>query len=343
MMCLFSLFHKKFQVRETELQNTICYMVKKNKTKKIKLNKELVLPQNCHCVFCYNAKPYDVFVNANTYVLNGNSLPELFKAGGFNKPNRKNYISPYFHCNIWYVPLIRKEIELEIKKIVVKDKEYGKQKTSFKFNIQLQVVDTKIFIKNLLYSFPRSNTKIVDSNIKKWFYKDLRKWIIKRDYTFSDIIRYTKGYNDELTKILKEKYLPYGLEIKSVNVVDVIIDEKILQEILNSKKIASNIERKLKKFDFQVYNDGVEVQKEFEMSRRQMIGSLQEKYYNERHGIKVEKDNSEYKITTLAGNKDENGLESEEKKEVVGKMCVYCGKLVPSDSTFCPYCGNVCE
>ena len=94
----FGLFKKKIRVKEGDLLNASCFLFPKRKTRKLNINTELILPNECRCVFAHKGDVYEVFSNAGEYELNGNSLPKLFKAGRFNKPNRKGKISPYFNC-----------------------------------------------------------------------------------------------------------------------------------------------------------------------------------------------------------------------------------------------------
>jgi hypothetical protein len=116
-----------------------------------------------------------------------------------------------------------------------------------------------------------------------------------------------------------------------------------LQEIRNNDRVTSSIEKRLSKQDFTVSVDGVKIEKKLKMNEHYKVGSLREKYVNQSNGIEVKKDNSEYVITTLAGNRDEFGNEIKENKKVIGKHCLYCGKFIPSDATYCPYCSNICD
>ena len=341
-MCFKWPFKKKFVINENKCKSLPLYLIKKRKTKKIKINSILSLSEPYRVCFCYNNEPYDVFENENNYTLNGNSLPNLFKAGKFNKPNAKNYISPYFNANIWCVTKNYFFLNYKIKSMRFKDADYGAQKTYFAFEAEIKIDNLSLFFKQFLHSFPHSTTKNFNNKLSIWFEKVTRKWLSKHKFTLNDIICYTKAYEDELTSLLEHKLASASIIVKNIKIVDALPKENILNDIINNTRAISAIEKTLKKHDFSVMIDGVEIEKSFEMSARYKVGSLKEKYKNKSMGIIVKRDNSEYKVTTLAGNKDEYGNECDAKIEI-GKKCEFCGKLIPTDSTFCPYCANVCE
>ena len=114
------LFSKTIRVKENDLQKYFCVKHRKS-GKKIYLNTNLEVPENCTCTFCYKNKPCET-LNAGQYQLNGNSLPMLYKKGNFNKPNKRNYIPGYFFANIWFASKNNKWIEFDIDKFMASKK-----------------------------------------------------------------------------------------------------------------------------------------------------------------------------------------------------------------------------
>lgn len=336
-MSLFSFFSRKIKVSQKALDSNICVIYNKWKSRKIKLNTELFLPEQTQAVFSLGKEVCEVFKNPEKYVLNGNSLPNLFRKGDFNKPNSKNYISPYFRCNIWFIKKHTNEMQIVMKKYRFKDEEYGRQRVDFFYDVRFDVEDGPLFVKKLLQSGLGIGTKNTQKAIYGWIYKDLKKWLSKRNFTLKDLVKFTKMYNDNLSKNFEEKYKSYGISITYLRIQDVALDLEIERQIINSANVASDIQKRLKKFDFEVYSDGVPMQKQFEMGRNYTAGSLQDKFKNKQNGLEVVKDESEYTIKVLASsNKEEEGTTKS------GKYCLCCGKFIPLDAYFCPYCSMDC-
>lgn len=330
-------FYRQIKVKENVLRSSICYMVPYRKTKRIKLNKELVLPSNCSCVFCYHGKVYECFEKENVYELNGNSLPKLFKFGGFNSKGNNGY----FCCKIWYVPKGDCEVNFKIKKAKLKDVEFGKVKGNYTFSVIFSISDPQLFIEHLIKSFNVRNSK-VGKAISHWFIRDVKKWFGKAKFTFSDLFAFTNAFSEELTKNFKKKYQTYGLDVQEISIIDIDAKEEILDNALNQTSIESSIQKKLKKYDFDVLQDGQVIEKSFQMSGKYTINSLKENYKRKKSAETVLKDDSVFEVKTLAG-KDDAGNEICDDSSREGKYCLVCGKFVPKDSTFCPYCGNVCK
>ena len=78
----------------------------------------------------------------------------------------------------------------------------------------------------------------------------------------------------------------------------------------------------------------------FDVPEHYTHNNLAQKYSLRGLGIRVSKDESEYQVTTLAGNIDEYGNPTDKKQVQVGKYCLYCHKLIPTDSAYCPYCSK---
>ena len=337
-------FQRTIKVKPEKLASCdIFYLYPARKTRKVKINRKLVLLQDQQCTFAYKDRAYETFNNPNTYELNGNSLPTMFKQCKFNKPNRKGVISPYFKCKIYYYTTERKVVECSLKKFRFKDYDYGKQRADFYFKFDFCITNATEFLNNLLI---KSNGKFANKNQEKYLYKifekDIRKWLNSKNFSLNDLVHYTKGYNDELTKLLSKKHDMLGIELKQISIVDIDLKEAIKSQIIHNKKISSDMEKKLEKKGFTVTKDGEELQTEFKMADVYSHDNLGDKYVNKEMGIINQKDDSEYKVTTLAGAKDEYGNPSDKQEVKVGKYCLYCGKLIPTDSIYCPYCQKEC-
>ncbi|MBQ8749893.1 MAG: SPFH domain-containing protein [Clostridia bacterium] len=271
-----SLFSKKIKVKDEDLQDYFCVKHKKS-GKRIYLNTELIVPENCLCVFCYRNKPCDV-IGTGEYQLNGNSLPMLYKKGGYNKPNKRNYIPNYFFANIWFASTNAIWLDFDIENFVVKDRIYGKQKLCFSMKINIKIDDATKFFKNLLYERPRISKKRVISEIIYWFKKDIKKHLKRQGYNIEDYMCYTRGFNQELHSLLSDRFVPMGLTIIETDLEDIIMPDELVREITDNRNLSYHIYSTMKDFDLAMNNDGFKTQVDFARSTEQMQGSIAEKY-----------------------------------------------------------------
>lgn len=270
------LFSKKIKVQQEELERFHCVKHKKS-NHKLKLNTNLIVPENCKCVFCYGTRPCEVF-STGTYKLNGNSLPELYKRGNFNKPNKKNVLPDYFVAGIWFASENNKWIEFEIKNFKIKDRLYGKQKLIFCLKVNFAIDNYIRFFQEILHDYPRITSGKIMQVIAKWFENDIRKYLKRQGYMIDDLLCYTKGYNAELQDLLVKRFTGMGLKILETSLDDIIMKPELVREITDNRNLSFNIHSTLKDYEIAMNNDGVKSPVTFERSAEQMQGSIVEKY-----------------------------------------------------------------
>lgn len=291
------LFSKTIRVKENDLQKYFCVKHKKS-GKKIYLNTNLEVPENCTCTFCYRNKPCET-LNAGQYQLNGNSLPMLYKKGNFNKPNKRNYIPGYFFANIWFASKNNKWIEFDIDKFVIKDKTYGKQKICLSMKVNLSIDDAGKFFKSLLYDRPHISSKRVLNAIIKWIQIDVRKFLKRQCYNIDDFMCYTRGFNEELHNLLCDRFTPMGINIVETDLDDVIMGDELVREITDNRRLSFQVHSNMQDFDIMMNSDGVKSGINFERSAEQLQGSVAEKYMT-----KSQDKNSELRMDAI----DEGGM-----------------------------------
>jgi len=265
---------KKLRVDIDDISNYFCVRHKKS-NKKLKLNTQCIVPDDCVCVFCYYDKPCDV-LKTGEYELNGNSLPVLYKKGKFNKPNKRNYIPNYFYANIFFASTNNVWIEFDIDKFKVKDRVYGNQKINFSFKINIKINDALKFFKSLLYQRPHISTRGVIPELAHWFKTDIRKYLKRQGYNIDDYMCYTRGFNAELQTLLADRFVSVGIEITETILEDIQMSDELVREINDNRRLSYEIHSSLKDFDIAVNNDGYKTSVDFARSREQLEGSLAE-------------------------------------------------------------------
>lgn len=313
------LFSKKIKVKEEELQEYFCVKHKKS-GKKVYLNTELIVPENCVCVFCYKTKPCDV-LQVGEYQLNGNSLPLLYKKGNFNKPNKRNYIPNYFFANIWFASTNNFWLDFDIDKFVVKDRVYGKQKICLSMKINIKLNDATKFFKTLLYERPHISKRKVIGEIIYWFETDIRKFLKRQGYNIDDFMCYTRGFNQELHSLLCDRFVNTGIEIIETSLEDIIMDDELVREINDNRNLSYQIHSSLKDFDIAMNNDGVKTQVNFERSGEQLEGSIAQKYATPKKDDSVQMENCE-EASPFSFNQNNDNYQTNKFEEIKSGMNV---------------------
>ena len=341
-MGLFSIFKKHIKVDDDKLQNVIFYAYPARKTRRVKINTELTLGQNQICVFSTKHMACDTFTMPNTYQINANSLPTLFKKAGFNKPNSKGKVATKYTFNVFFASNLGKYCQVKIKNALIKDNFYGKQKATFIFNVNFNISSASDFL-NALFTISHNLTNANMQKVtSKLFAYHIKKYIAKRHFTLGDAIHYTHMVHDEMTKELSSKFDTFGVKDLSITLEDVILKADLERDIIFNKHLPSYMQKEVDKFDkkkpFTISRDGVPINVTYDVPEHYSHNSLAQKYSLRGIGIINQKDDAEYTVTTLAGGVDEYGKPTDKKITQSGKYCLYCNKLIPMDSVFCPYC-----
>ena len=310
-MGLFSrLFAKKITVKEEDLQSYFCVKHKKS-GRKIKLNSKCIVPDGCICIFCHKRKPCDT-LNAGTYELNGNSLPIIYKKGGYNKPNKKNYVKNYFIANIWFISQDNLTIDFDLDKFVVKDRVYGKQKIDFSFRVTLKITDSKQFLKSILFESPRLSTRNVINKITGWLRGDIKKFLKRQGYNIDDYSCYTKGFQRGLNDLLNQRFATCGIEILETILEDIQMPDELLREIADNRNLSLKIHSSIKDFEMAMNDDGYVAGVNFERSSEQTEGSILQS--NQDNNIEMDFDdeqlNNNYQSNIVNSVNNFNGAES---------------------------------
>lgn len=342
-MSLFSFFSRKIKVNDEHLSRTVFYLYPQRKTKSVKLNRELELYPNQICVFVHKKHAYDAFTSPNTYQLNANSLPALFKGAGYNKPNSKGKLRTKYAFRIYFTNTLGKYCHVEINRFSFKDYFYGRQKANFYFHINFNFSDARKFLSEVISQTGKEPTNAnINKVISIFFAKHIKKYISKQNFSLGDALHYTTMVDNELTKHLSEKLSSCGICDLSVTIGDIEMKEDLERDIVFNKKLPSYMQKEVDKNDkkrpFSITYDGVPMNVTYDVPKHFSHNSLAQKYSLRGIGIINKKDDSEYTITTLAGAVDENGKPIDKKTIQNGKYCLYCNKLIPTDSVYCPYC-----
>ena len=323
-------FGKKIYISEEELVESFCKNIRL-KSKRLKINTGMIIPQNACAIACYKGKPCDILPSGEI-LLNAGSLPVLFKKCDYQGDIKKTgKVSNYFEVELYALSLDLHRLEFDVGKFVVKDTCYGKQKINLSISADVKVVDPMKFFKVLIHEHPNLKKKRVKDIVCDWIAFDTINLLKKMKFNIDDFMVYTSNINAQISENIIKRFGAVGIEVRDYKIVDVILPDELVREIETNRRMSFEIHTKISDFEAIMREDGYESQVRFVRDNEQTRESVFETNYQNPCGEVQSEDGLKINRQSYFSY---GGVAS------FGKICQDCGREVPTEANFCPYCAS---
>lgn len=330
---LFKKRSKKLKYNVSDLDN---FFVVDIKRKNIEINSYINIPEQSIGIACFKNKVCDV-LNIGEVFLNFNSLPNLFKKGKYNSPNKYGRMPNAFAGEIYILSLCDRVIEFNVGEYRIKDEMYGRQKINLELRVTFKLNDAQKFLKIMLSEHRGLHNGKALLYLSHWFSEDIIKYMKKQNYNIDDYMCYTKGFNNDLHSLLANRFSAVGVEILSVELIDIVLDEKLVRDINENRSLSLNMNERDSGYDATICEDGVQYNVGVTYDCSQTQGSLAEKYttvgaqseYEQAMNEVIEDDCNKSFFDNLVGQTPN-----------AGSRCKFCGNPIEVGSAYCRNCGN---
>ena len=215
--------------------------------KPIKLGSSLNVKEGTMCVIGAATTMCEV-LEPGEYELTGATIPKSFKVGKFCPTVKRGRgklarteIVKYFKPTIYFLNVNDFVIDFESGKFALADKLYGKPKINIKFNLKFYVSNAVDFVNALAIDWGYLKCNKVLSRLAAWFADDLITIINKQGYTVEELYREGEKTCELLLTALKKRFEGLGIEIKSLEISDVILPPEVVKEVAENTRTSKEI------------------------------------------------------------------------------------------------------
>lgn len=248
-MGLFQKFKKAFsstlELKEGSLEDNL--ITRMHFKKPIKLGTSINVKEGTMCVVGAGTTMCEV-LEPGEYELTGATIPKSFKAGNFcptvkrgRGKNAKTEVVKYFKPTIYFLNVNDFVIDFESGKFCLADRLYGKPKINVKFRVGFYVVDAIEFVNALSVDWGYLKCDKVLSRLATWFSDDLVYMINKQGFTVEELYKEGEKTCEILIAALKKRFSGLGMEIKSLEIEDVILPPNVVRELAENTRTSKEI------------------------------------------------------------------------------------------------------
>lgn len=238
---LLNLFNKNIEC-DVDMNNHIVFFLKKKKY--LYINKNIIVRDGTMCVIVYKKRVCDVLLPGK-YKMNEQCLPIIFDRAKVEKFNNKGKKIKRLRVQYYFVNTQEKTCFdfNSTNSFVLKTKECGKIKGSFKGTCVLRVIDSEKLIKSLIHETGVAKNNYSQNKISNWIGNKINKKIQKEKVTLDMIFNNLHTLNALLNTSLEDAYDNIGIYVKNIKLKAIDFkkkhQKKINEYLATHKKIFS--------------------------------------------------------------------------------------------------------
>lgn len=240
-----SMFSNSLELKEGCLEDNV--ITRMEFRKPIKLGTKLTVKEGTMCVVGAGTTACEL-LEPGEYELTGATIPKSFKVGNFC-PNVKRGIGKkaktemvkYFKPTIYFLNVNDFVIDFESGKFALNDKLYAKPKVNVQFRLKFYVSNAIDFVNTLAIDWGYLKCDKVLSRIATWVSDDLITIIQKQCFSVEELYKEGDKTCEILLVALKKRFEGIGIEIKELQITDVIIPPNVARELAENTKTSQEL------------------------------------------------------------------------------------------------------